>query len=424
MKKTLVALAAFAATASFAQTAYLPSGANVNPAWGTGVKIVGGFDVGYGQYNYKGSNKVSSIAYNGSSTSQISFLGVEDLGGGTKADFWFESDINPVSYVGNPGAPAFNGLYSAGIAVAGTPVTNSGSTGVQSASTWGNGQVKAGIGGSFGYLAIGAVNNAGLDANGMTQPFGTAYGGGYGISWSTVGGGYGSSAKVRYDNSARYLTPELAPGLIGSLTYRPKNTSAANNMFSTSVGLQAQSGVQEFAAIYRQGPWQAIAVNQIDDYSSTATAVAGTLLGASKKYTTNTMGGNYTSGKATYYAAIQNSTNGDATLNSKAQRYAVKYFINDMFSVGAAITNVKVLAGTNTKTTGIGADYYLSKMTAIYGRYESVQDGAGLLASTEYNGATTGAGSANAALTAGFNTAAAYTDTSRTRLVVGLRTNF
>ena len=350
---------------------------------------------------------------------------MEDLGGGTKADFWFESDINPVSYVGNPGNAALNGTYSVGVAVAGTPVTTSGSTGVQSASTWGNGQVKAGIGGSFGYLAIGAVNNAALDANGMTQPFGTAYGGGYGISWNAVGGGYGSSAKVRYDNSARYLTPELVPGLIGSLTYRPKNTSAANNMFSTSVGLQAQSGVQEFAAIYRQGPWQAIAVNQIDDYSSTATAVAGTLLGASKKYTTNTMGGNYTSGNATFYAAIQNATNGDATLNSKATRYAVKYFITpDRFSIGAAITNVKVLAGTNTRTTGIGADYFLSKMTAIYGRYEAVQDGAGLLASTEYNGATTGAGAANAAITAGFNTAAAYSDTTRTRMVVGLRTNF
>ena len=420
-------MAAFAATASFAQTAYLPSGANVNPAWGTGVKIVGGFDVGYGQYNYKGSNKVSSIAYNGSSTSQISFLGVEDLGGGTKADFWFESDINPVSYVGNPGVATLNGNfssqgYSSTVAPTSTVSYSTNPSAAQSASTWGNGQVKAGIGGSFGYLAIGAVNNAGLDANGMTQPFGTAYGGGYGISWSTVGGGYGSSAKVRYDNSARYLTPELAPGLIGSLTYRPKNTTAANNMFSTSVGLQGQSGVQEIAAIYRQGPIQGIFVNQIDDGQG-VNNVVGAASASSAKYTTNTLGGNYTAGNATYYAGIQNSTNGDATLNSKATRYAVKYFINDMFSVGAAITNVKVLAGTNTRTTGIGADYFLSKMTAIYGRYEAVQDGAGLLASTEANGATTAVGTQRAAYGPGF-ASSSFPDTSRTRLVVGLRTNF
>jgi len=417
-------MAAIAATASFAQTAFLPSGANVNPAWGNGVKIMGGFDVGYGQYNYKGANKVSSIGYNGSSTSQIDFLGVEDLGGGLKADFWFESDINPVSYIGNPGVASLNGTYSAGIATAGTIVTVTNATGAQSASTWGNGQVKAGIGGSFGYLAIGAVNNAGLDANQMTQPFGTAYGGGYGIGWSTVGAGYGTSAKVRYDNSVRYLSPEVMPGLIGSLTYRPKNTTAANNMFSTSVGLQAQSGVQEIAAIYRQGPINAIFVNQIDDAQDTATAVVGTNYTSKYKYTTNTVGGNYTLGKSIFYAGLQNSTNGSGSVNDRATRYGYKYVASDNLTYSFAYTNLKVAAGTNTKTTGIGADYYLSKMTAIYGRYEAVQDGAGKLASTEYNGGTTGSTTANTVVTPGFNTTSAYTDNNRTRLFIGLRTNF
>ena len=409
---------------AFAQTAYLPSGANVNPAWGNGVKIVGGFDVGYGQYNYKGSNKVSSIGYNGSSTSQISFLGVEDLGGGMKADFWFESDINPVSYIGNPGVASLNGTYSAGIAVAGTPVTVANATGVQSASTWGNGQVKAGIGGTFGYLAFGAVNNAALDANGMTTPFGTAYGGGYGIGWGAVGAGYGASAKVRYDNSVRYLSPEVVPGLIGSLTYRPKNTTAANNMFSTTVGMQAQSGVQEVAAIYRQGPIQAIAVNQIDDAQDIATAVVGTPYTSKYKYTTNTFGGNYTLGSSIFYVGMQNSTNGSGSVNDKATRYGIKYSASSSLVYSAGITNLKVAAGTNTKTTGIGADYFLSKTTAIYGRYESVQDGAGKLASTEYNGGTTGSTTANTVVTPGFNTTTAYSDNNRTRLFIGLRTNF
>ena len=423
MKKTLVALAAFAATASFAQTAYLPSGANVNPAWGNGVKIVGGFDVGYGNYTYKGSNKVSSVAYNGSSTSQISFLGVEDLGGGMKADFWFESDINPVSYVGNPGVATLNGTTTTSAASPYPTPTNS--SGVVSASTWGNGQVKAGIGGSFGYLAIGAVNNAGLDANGMTQPFGTAYSGGYGISWATVGNGYGSSAKVRYDNSIRYLTPEMS-GLLGSLTYRPKNSQAENNVFSSTVGLQGQSGVQELAAIYRQGPWQAIAVNQIDDGSGIGkvgnTVAAASLYGSEAKYTTNTMGGNYTFGATTVYAATQKMTSGDGTtVNNSAYRYAAKYFVTPMWTVAGAYTSMKDKSGNVTKTIGVGTDYYLSKMTAIYGRYESVKDDAGKLASTEYNGATT-AGTAASAVVAGF--ASTTLDNSRTRLVVGLRTNF
>ena len=413
-------MAAIAATASFAQTAYLPSGANVNPAWGTGVKIVGGFDVGYGNYSYKGSNKVSSIAYNGSSTSQISFLGVEDLGGGTKADFWFESDINPVSYVGNPGVATLNGTFAT---TTGLTTQNTFFTGAQSASTWGNGQVKAGIGGSFGYLAIGAVNNAGLDANAMTQPFGTAYGGGYGIGWTTVGNGTGASAKVRYDNSARYLTPELAPGLIGSLTYRPKNTQAANNMFSTSVGLQGQSGVQEIAAIYRQGPWQAIAVNQIDDAEgvNAVTGLSADKSTAAAKYTTNSYGGNYTLGNATYYAGIQKTINGTSSINNSTNRFAVKYMVTPMASIAAAYTNLKNVSGSNTRTIGVGADYYLSKMTAIYGRYEAVKDDAGKLASTEYNGATA-IGTAASVTTAGF--ASTALDNTRNRLVIGLRTNF
>ena len=410
-------MAAFAATASFAQTAYLPSGANVNPAWGTGVKIVGGFDVGYGNYSYKGSNKVSSIAYNGSSTSQISFLGVEDLGGGTKADFWFESDINPVSYVGNPGVATLNGTFTT---TTGLTTQNTFFTGAQSASTWGNGQVKAGIGGSFGYLAIGAVNNAGLDANGMTQPFGTAYGGGYGIGWSAVGNGTGSSAKVRYDNSARYLTPELAPGLIGSLTYRPKNTQAANNMFSTSVGLQGQSGVQELSAIYRQGAIQAIVVNQIDDAEGVRD-ITGALQTSAAKYTTNSYGGNYTMGNTTLYAGIQKTVNGSSSINNSSNRFAVKYMVTPMASIAAAYTNLKATDGKNTRTIGVGADYFLSKMTAIYGRYEAVKDDAGKLASTEYNGATT-IGTAASVTTAGF--ASTALDNTRNRLVIGLRTNF
>ena len=416
-------MAAFAATASFAQTAYLPSGANVNPAWGNGVKIVGGFDVGYGNYSYKGSNKVSSIAYNGSSTSQISFLGVEDLGGGTKADFWFESDINPVSYVGNPGVATLNGTFTttSGIAATGGTSTLSTSTGVVSASTWGNGQVKAGIGGSFGYLAIGAVNNAGLDANGMTQPFGTAYGGGYGIGWSAVGNGTGSSAKVRYDNSARYLTPELAPGLIGSVTYRPKNTQAANNMFSTSVGLQGQSGVQELSAIYRQGAIQAIVVNQIDDAEGVRD-ITGALQTSAAKYTTNSYGGNYTMGNTTLYAGIQKTVNGSSSINNSSNRFAVKYMVTPMASIAAAYTNLKATDGKNTRTIGVGADYFLSKMTAIYGRYEAVKDDANKLASTEYNGVTATGGAVASAATAGFSSTTI--DNTRNRLVIGLRTNF
>jgi len=205
METTLVALAAFAATAAFAQSTQvgvvMPSGAMPTPAQysNSGVSITGVFDAGYGSLTYKGGNRENTIAYNGTATSQLDFLGVEDLGGGMKADFFFESDINPTTQY-NTGAPSLNGVYTVGATgAANAAPTNT--TSAQAASTWGNGQVKLGLRSSIGYIAVGAVNNAGLDANQMTQPFGTAYGSGFGTNWTTVGKGYGTASKVRYDNS-------------------------------------------------------------------------------------------------------------------------------------------------------------------------------------------------------------------------------
>jgi len=87
MKKSLIALAALAATASFAQSS---------------VQIDGLFDAGYQAINYKGT-KVNGIEGNGSATSQLNFRGSEDLGGGLKAEFRLETDFNAVSTNANTG---------------------------------------------------------------------------------------------------------------------------------------------------------------------------------------------------------------------------------------------------------------------------------------------------------------------------------
>ena len=69
MKKTLIALAALAATSAFAQSS---------------VQLYGGLDAGYQALNFKG-NKVNGIAGNGASTSALFVKGTEDLGGGFEA---------------------------------------------------------------------------------------------------------------------------------------------------------------------------------------------------------------------------------------------------------------------------------------------------------------------------------------------------
>ena len=408
MKKTLVALAAFAAASSFAQQ--LPSGANPNPTQ-NGVAITGALDVGYGALTYQGGNKFNGVSYNGTTTSQIDFSGVEDLGGGMKADFWFESDINPTTAY-NTGVPSFNGLNTSATAQASTV-----SSGVQAASTWGNGQVKVGLGGAFGYVAAGAVNNALLDANQWSSPFGTAYGSGFGITSTASGGGYGSSAKVRYDNSVRYLTPELVSGLRLSLVYRGKNDAPANSDFSSTSGWQALSGVREIAGIYSQGPLNLAYVNQVDDGNGvagtplTATTTSGVSSGA--RFSNNTLAVNYTMGATTIYGGLQNVSN-DTTTANKTSRYGVQYVMGQ-WTFKAAYSSLKTATNTQSTVTGFGADYALSKMTSLYVRDEHVNDGAGKLASDLATSA------ANGVVAAGYATS---TDSVRNRLMVGVRTSF
>ena len=81
MKKTLIAMAALAATSAFAQSS---------------VSIVGFVDAGYKNTSSGiASNKKSEIAINGTGTTAIHFRGVEDLGGGMKALFQAEIDWLP-----------------------------------------------------------------------------------------------------------------------------------------------------------------------------------------------------------------------------------------------------------------------------------------------------------------------------------------
>ena len=370
-------------------------------------------DAGYAALTYKGGNKYSGVTYNGTYTSQIDLLGVEDLGGGMKADWFFESDINPTTQY-NTGVATLNGTFTGTAGASGTSPTSSG----QAASTWGNGQVKVGLGGSFGYIGFGAINNAGLDANQIGGPFGTAFGSGYGITQGAVGNGYGTSAKVRYDNSVRYLTPELGvAGLKGSFTYRAKNDKAANNMFSTSTGLQGLSGVQEIAAVYMNGPLNAIIAQQKDD-GKDVKDVTGTAGTAAKSYTKNDLAANYTMGAATGFFGYQTMKNDDSTVDVKTTRYGVKYAVNSVLTLSAGYNTAKVNAGTNagkkTTVSGIGADYALSKTTALYFRAENVSDEGKLRASTQSDAtAVTGAGFAGAP-----------SDQKVTRTMVGLRTTF
>lgn len=416
---TLVALAALAATGAFAQSS---------------VTITGGFDAGLRMSDIKGAT-VNQIVGNNSYTSNVTFKGTEDLGGGLSANFQYE--IDPVATL-TAGAPN------------GSPTSADNSN----VSNVGNGQSFVGLkSNSAGEIQFGTINTATLDANGMGQPFGTAIGSGYKIA---------AIAATRYQQTFAYVTPSAA-GFSGKLLYGFKddkqNNAAASGVSGTtgSMPLNGRDQIQELSLKYANGPLNLIYVNlQTKSYatagslSSTActavqpTAVATTVAPSAmtdggagntcadgNAYKVNTFAGNYTMGALTGYgwyqtqkADGQTSANPAAltssaplaTVDRTAKGIAAKYQVSSPLSLqiglrqitrnagesyNASVTGGNVASagiGQTTKVTALGADYELSKRTAVYFRYESINDDA-ILSNTRgagvgsgYTGADQGTG--------------------------------
>jgi predicted porin len=317
MKKSLIALAALAATGAFAQSS---------------VQIDGVMDVAVTSIDYKG-NKVSGIANNGSSTSQINFRGTEDLGGGLKANFRVETDWNTVSNS-----------------------ANSGST-VPTAGTFGNGELRVGLAGGFGTIDAGAVNYNSLISGLTGQPFGTAIGSGFGAT---------SARLVRSDNSINYKSPSFG-GLTVSLYNAQKQTKASGSTYSSTFGAYDFTGSDEVNVSYNNGPIAASYTNlkqKAADGSST---------------TFDTLGANYALGAAKLFVLVQNTKNSANTTDNSYVALSGTYTMGATTLMASAGT-FENKAGTKSKLAALGADYALSKRTAVYARYESIDDKAGAIA--------------------------------------------
>lgn len=380
MKKSLIALAALAATGAFAQSS---------------VQIDGIVDAGFQSIGYKGQT-VNGIANNGSSTSQINFRGTEDLGGGLKANFRVETDWNTVSTKGNTGSVS-------------SPVTLGNET-VAAASSFANGEVRGGLSGNFGSVDLGVVNFNTLDTYLTGQPFGTAIGGGFRALAVTDTTSVAASL-VRSDNSVKYVTPSFA-GFKASLYYAGRQNKAVDTTatataaavkstsFSTTFGAYDMAGSQELGLSYANGPVAASFSTLKQDYNGVGTnAYTQTL---------NTLGANYAFGAAKVFGLFQTNKKSDDSYNTE-------YFsLSGTYTFGATtllaqVGQLKSKAGANnglkSDLVGLGADYALSKRTAVYARYENINDKAGVVA----NPATL---------------AADVDNNKRTRTAIGLRHAF
>ncbi len=384
MKKSLIALAALAATASFAQST---------------VTIDGNVDAGYQAIDYKG-NKVNGITGNGSSTSGLNFRGSEDLGGGLRANFRFETNWNMGFNRANTGAA---GSLAHGAAASDVALTGANAA----AGSFGNGEIRVGLSGAFGAINLGVVNMNGLTSFTTGQPFGTAIGGGYG-SVTRVDA---SGAAVRSDNSIMYVTPAFN-GFTASLYRANKQTKGANanDNFSSTLGRTDMAGSQEIGLNYAQGPIRASFSNLKQDFRDVAST--GTTLGNTES-TVNTFGANYTMGAARFFVLNQTNKNtgagatGSTAVDTKFTSVSATYTMGAT-TLMAQVGNLKADAGSNagkkSDLVGLGVDYALSRRTTAYARYESIDDKAGVVAITGFT--------------------AVGTETSRSRTAIGVRHAF
>jgi len=335
MKKSLIALAALAATGAFAQSS---------------VTLYGAMDAGYQAIDYKG-NKVNGINGNGSTTSSFNVAGLYDLGGGLKADFRVENDWNTVGNNANTGAKkASDGTLANG-------------------ASWGNGEIRTGLAGGFGKVQFGAINNNSLIANLTGQPFGTAVGSAHG---SVVRSNSAGNA-VRNDNSFQYNSP-VFNGFSASYLQSNAQNKANSANFSSSLGAYLQNGAKEFSVAYNGNGLDARFTNLKED-KSPSNAGAST-----KNSTLNTLGANYAFGDAKVFLWNQTNKSEDGTLNTSGTTVSATYTMGATVLMAQAGSVKNNVTNMSSKLTSLGADYNLSKTVALYGRYESIKDEGGVIA--------------------------------------------
>jgi general bacterial porin, GBP family len=355
-------LAALAATASFAQ-----------------VTMTGVMDAGY-QSGKEYGQDAKTVVQNGSRTTAIKFIGVEDLGGGLKAKFQFEADPAITAANGNN-----NNVTATSTNVVANPVTANATPQNSNTSSAQSGLVGAGYNyvmlesAQLGSIEFGTINTNTLATQGLgAQKFGTAIGSGYKKIWAEL---------TRYENSWSYKTPTFQ-GFNASYLSGVGNDSQYGS--TTTVTLRRPT-VSELGLNYDQGP-VSVKLSMLTSTTSSNEAVATTTAGAASNVKTayNTLAATYDFGVAKVgygYQTTKSNTGADTTttldhgINQKAAMYTVTAPVGAvtlLANLGSRTTNNNggvaatqtALNGQKSTFTGLGAHYNFSKNTYAYYMYE------------------------------------------------------
>ncbi len=353
MKKSLIALAALAATASFAQSTVTLSGV-----------------IDYAYANASGNVVGNTITTNlgTSATSVIRIDAVEDLGGGMKAVARYALDPRTLA----------NDSYTVASTVQGLQALNSGLA---------RDEAYVGINGAFGDIKLGSPNSIGLTSYLGASALGTGIGSGYAPFSGTMTMTFSG---IRYNRSVRYDSPNMN-GFTASVLYVP---GGDNTLSSTAIELIPNNrSVTELGLRYVNGP---LNVSYVNIAQKAQTANGGwatgilentTSIANKAKTSVNILNAAYKIDNTTLMAGWND---GDALNGSAAEGYRLAAR-QDIGAISLMAQYTVQKRGTvEAKVTGLRADYNLSKRTAAYIGYEKWDTGTALDVTDLAKSVTTG----------------------------------
>jgi len=367
MKKSLIALAALAATSAFAQSS---------------VTMYGNIDVGYGSHKTTNLNgtvatKSSGVMDGSYAGSRIGFRGTEDLGGGLKANFVIEQGISSTSGDG----------FNKRVASAGHQVDSAGTY-----STGNNRQSFVGVSGGFGEIRAGYQYTNSYDLVAFNDLSRSEFNGGgfQNGSGGIVGSSLSAHANGTRANAITYISPK-----IGALTIKAQvgqgtgRKEMSNNSAAGVNGYNANNNAYtSLMAAYAQGPvFLAAAYSKSDQKVDNATAgdtldIFGAALATQPTHATNTAaraqtamtyGGSYDLGmaKLSFTMAKNEGAGATSTVESvtKSRQYSVRVPVGAyelVASTGGLKKNTGATINNDFTGTFYGVNYNMSKRTVAY----------------------------------------------------------
>ena len=286
------------------------------------------------------------LAQDGMAASRLGFRGVEDLGGGLKASFWLEGALGPDT--GRGGASFGNGTSAAQPENAFLFTRRST---VSLSNRWGEIRLgrdytptfwNIGVFDPFGVQGVGSSGNIFLSAEvrgiaGAASAYGTL---------------------VRANNAVQYILPNgvFGPGLYGQVMVAAGEAAPANKFFGGRIG-------------YAAGPFDVAAA-----YGTTDVDVSGDV-----ELDNWNVGGSWNFGMlklSGFYGSMD--IGGLAAGNVKQDNWFVGVSAPiGQWNLKASYGQVKqggILDGNKANQFAVGGDYNLSKRTALYATYGSIQN--------------------------------------------------